>query len=126
MCAGRATVNENASRREPAAPEAAPAVTERKFAVTETCSPATNGCLGENAAPWPAGCALNRPACTPLRDPTTFTEAIWPGETAGKSISVPDGASGVPGNGSTSSAREGFEVPPEERAAAGARAPLPR
>ena len=72
--AGRATENENASRREPGAPDAAPAATERKLAVTETRSPATNGRRGTNAIPRPSGCALNRPACTPLRDPTTRTE----------------------------------------------------
>jgi hypothetical protein len=72
--AGRATENENASRREPGAPDAAPAATERKLAVTETRSPATNGRRGTNAVPRPSGCALNRPACTPLRDPTTRTE----------------------------------------------------
>jgi hypothetical protein len=71
---GRATENENASRREPGAPDAAPAATERKLAVTETRSPATNGRRGTNADPRPPGCALNRPACTPLRDPTTRTE----------------------------------------------------
>ena len=72
--AGRATENENASRREPGAPDAAPAATERKLAVTETRSPATNGRRGTNAIPRPSGCALNRPTCTPLRDPTTRTE----------------------------------------------------
>jgi hypothetical protein len=45
-----------------------------------------------------------------VRDPTTFTDAIWPGETAGKSTLVPGAASGVPGNGNTSSPREGEEA----------------
>src|SRR5437764_12539846 len=122
MLAGRATENENASRRAPGAPDAAPAATERKFAVTETRSPAANGRLGENAVPRPAGWALNRPACTPVRDPTTFTDAIWPGETAGKSTLVPGAASGVPGNGNTSSPREDeLGAPLKERAAAGAK-----
>jgi hypothetical protein len=103
MLTGRATVNENSSLRAPGAPDAAAAATERRFAVTETRSPAANGRLGENAVPWPPGCALNRPACTPVRDPTTFTDAICPGETAGKSTLVPAAASGVPGNGNTSS-----------------------
>jgi hypothetical protein len=40
--AERATENENASRRAPGAPDAAPAATERKSAVTETRSPAAN------------------------------------------------------------------------------------
>jgi hypothetical protein len=48
---GRATENENASRRAPGAPDAAPAATERKLAVTETRSPAANGRFGENAVP---------------------------------------------------------------------------
>jgi hypothetical protein len=61
-----------------------------------------------------------------VRDPTTFTDAIWPGETAGKSTLVPGAASGVPGNGNTSSPREdALGTPFEELAAAGARAPLP-
>jgi hypothetical protein len=51
MLAGRATENENASRRAPGAPDAAPAATERKLAVTETRSPAANGRFGENAVP---------------------------------------------------------------------------
>jgi hypothetical protein len=49
--AGSSTENENASRRAPGAPDAAPAATERKFAVTETRSPAANGRFGENAVP---------------------------------------------------------------------------
>lgn len=101
--AGRSTENEKASRREPGAPDAAPAATERKFAVTETRSPEANWRLGENAVPRPSGCALKVPAWTPLRDPTTFTETSWLGETAGKSTLVPGDASGVPGNGNTSS-----------------------
>jgi hypothetical protein len=45
-----------------------------------------------------------------VRDPTTFTDAIWPGETAGKSTLVPGAASGVPGNGNTSRPCEGEEA----------------
>jgi hypothetical protein len=125
--AGRATENENTSRREPAAPDAAPAAADRKLAVTETRSPATNGRRGENAVPRPSGCALNRPTCTPLRDPTTRTDATSPGKTAGKSTLVPGAASGVPGNGNTSNPREDeWGALLEESAAAGAKAPLPR
>jgi hypothetical protein len=103
ILAGRATENEKWSRRAFGAPEAVPAALERRLAVTETRSPATNGRLGENAVPWLSGCALSRPACIPLRDPTTLTDAIWSGETAGKSTLVAAEASGVPGNGNTSS-----------------------
>ncbi len=49
--AGRSTEKEKASRREPGAPDAAPATTERRFAVTETRSPCTNWRLGVNAVP---------------------------------------------------------------------------
>src|SRR5689334_19489316 len=53
--AGRCTKNEKASCREPGAPEAAPAASERRFAVTEIRSPGTNWCLGVNAVPRPSG-----------------------------------------------------------------------
>ena len=39
----------------PGAPDAVPAVADRKVAVTETRSPAEKGRLGEKAVPWP-GC----------------------------------------------------------------------
>src|SRR5207249_2591879 len=109
----------------PGAPEAAPAAADRNVAVTETRSPAEKGWRGENAVPLPAGWALKRPACWPLREPTTLTAPISPGETAGKSMSVPGEASGVPGKGNTSSpCSEKLDALAEERATAGDRKPL--
>jgi hypothetical protein len=120
--AGRATENENRRRRAPRAPDSVPAAAERNLAVTDTCSPAANGRAGEKAVPCPAGCALNLPAWTPLREPTTLTAASSPGATAGNTTFVPGAASGVPGNGNTSSPCETeLGAAFEERAVAGAR-----
>jgi hypothetical protein len=58
MLPGRATQNEKLIRFVPGAPDAAPAVSDRNVAVTETRSPGEKGRLGENAVPWPAGWAL--------------------------------------------------------------------
>src|SRR2546421_10021133 len=73
VIAGRAMENEKLICFAPGAPDAVPAVADRKVAVTETRSPAENGRLGEKAVPWPAGWALRCPACRPLRDPTAVT-----------------------------------------------------
>ena len=125
--AGRPTENENSRRRAPGAPDAVPAAARRSLTVTKTRSPAANGRATENAVPRWWGCALSRPACKPLRDPTTLTDAIWFGETAGRSTLVPGAASGVPGNGNTSSPCEDEPVIAfEERAPAGAGAASPR
>jgi hypothetical protein len=69
----RATANEKLICRPPGTPDAVPALAERKVAVTETRSPGENGRLGEKAVPRPAGWALRRPGCRPLRDPTAVT-----------------------------------------------------
>ena len=125
--AGRATENEKLICFAPGAPEAVPAAGERNAAVTETRSPGENGRSGVNAVPWPAGWALRRPACRPLREPTTETLLTCARVTAGKSIFVPGAAAGVPGKGSTSRAGDETERPdpPESPAtvAAGDAAP---
>ena len=100
--AGAAIWNEKRKLRAPGAPAAAAAAFERSAAVTETRSPATNWRTGANWVPRPPGCALRVPAWGPLREPTTRTETSWAGASAGKSMRVAGGASGVPGKGSTS------------------------
>jgi hypothetical protein len=59
--AGRAMVNENRSRLDPGAPDAAPADTERSTAVTETRSPGAKRRAGANCVPWFAGWAESVP-----------------------------------------------------------------
>src|SRR5436309_2333943 len=100
--AGRAISNDQRRLDEPEARLAVAAVGERSAAVTVIRSPGLKGRAGEKALPWPAGWALRWPACSPLRDPTAVTKAIWPGEAAGKMTSVAGLASGAPGKGSTS------------------------
>ena len=100
--ASRAIANDQRRLLEPAAPLAVAAADEHSAAVTVTRSPAVNGRAGWKALPWPAGWVLMWPGCSPLREPTALTEAIWPGEAAGKMTSVAGAAPGVPGNGSTS------------------------
>src|SRR5436189_6331200 len=95
--AGLVTWKEKRKPRALGTPTAAAAAADRSTALTATRSPVTNGRSGTNCVPRPPGCAVRVPACDPLREPTTRTEISCAGASAGKSMRVPGGTSGVPG-----------------------------